>query len=289
MMTVGLGAIVNIVLDPVFIFVLDMGVQGAALATILAQGCSAVWVLRFLTGKKAILRLRLSRMPLTARRVKKILSLGLAGFFVNLTNSLVQVVCNATLQTWGGDLYVGVMTIVNSIREVVCMPLTGVSNGAQPVLGFNYGGGEYRRVRQGIRFTAAVVVLYSIAAWAVIMVFPGFLIRLFTTEESLIQVGIPALRTYFALFMFMSLQLAGQSIFTALGKAKNAIFFSLLRKAFINAPLTLLLPYVFGTNGVFIAEAASQFLGGLACFTTMYFVVYRPLGRLEAAGSKAPL
>ena len=140
MMTVGLGAVVNIVLDPIFIFVLDLGVQGAALATILAQGCSAVWVLHFLTGKKAILRLRLSRMVLTSRRVKRILSLGLAGFFVNLTNSLVQVVCNATLQTWGGDLYVGVMTIVNSIREVVVMPLTGVSNGAQPVLGFNYGG-----------------------------------------------------------------------------------------------------------------------------------------------------
>ena len=283
MMTVGLGAVVNIVLDPIFIFVLDLGVQGAALATILAQGCSAVWVLHFLTGKKAILRLRLSRMVLTSRRVKRILSLGLAGFFVNLTNSLVQVVCNATLQTWGGDLYVGVMTIVNSIREVVVMPLTGVSNGAQPVLGFNYGGGQYGRVRTGIRFTSAVVVAYSVAAWAVIMALPEPLIRLFTTEEALVQAGIPALRTYFALFMFMSLQLAGQSIFTALGKARHAIFFSLLRKAFINAPLTLALPLLFGTNGVFMAEAASQFLGGLACFTTMYFVVYRPMGRLEAA------
>ena len=283
MLTVGLGAIVNIVLDPVFIFVFDMGVEGAALATILAQACSAVWVLRFLTGKKAILRLRLSRMKLSLHRVKRILSLGLAGFFVNLTNSLVQVVCNSTLQTWGGDLYVGAMTIVNSIREVVCMPLTGVSNGAQPVLGFNYGGGEYGRVREGIRFTAVVVVAYSVAAWAVIMALPELLIRLFTPEADLIAVTVPALRTYFALFMFMSLQLSGQSIFTALGRAKNAIFFSLLRKAIINAPLTVLLPYLLGTSGVFVAEAASQFLGGLACFTTMYFVVYRPLGRLELA------
>lgn len=283
MLTVGLGAIVNIVLDPVFIFLFDMGVEGAALATILAQACSAVWVLRFLTGKKAILRLRLSRMKLSLHRVQRILSLGLAGFFVNLTNSLVQVVCNSTLQTWGGDLYVGAMTIVNSIREVVCMPLTGVSNGAQPVLGFNYGGGEYGRVREGIRFTAVVVVAYSVAAWAVIMALPELLIRLFTPEADLIAVTVPALRTYFALFMFMSLQLSGQSIFTALGRAKNAIFFSLLRKAIINAPLTVLLPYLLGTSGVFVAEAASQFLGGLACFTTMYFVVYRPLGRLELA------
>lgn len=239
-----------------------------------------MWVLHFLTGDRAILRLRLSRMPLRLERVKRILSLGLAGFFVNLTNSLVQVVCNATLNAWGGDLYVGAMTIVNSIREVVCMPLNGVTNGAQPVLGFNYGRGLYRRVCRGIRFSAAVVIVYSIAAWAAIMVFPEFLIRLFTTEADLVRVGVPALRTYFSLFMFMSLQMAGQSIFTALGRAKHAIFFSLLRKAFINAPLTLLLPYAFGTNGVFIAEAVSQFLGGMACFTTMYFAVYRPMNRL---------
>ena len=150
MMTVGLGAVVNIVLDPVFIFVLDMGVQGAALATVIAQGCSAVWVLKFLTGKRAILRLKFDCLALSARRVRKIVSLGLAGFFVNLTNSLVQVVCNTTLQAYGGDLYVGAMTIINSIREVVSMPVQGLSNGSQPVLGYNYGAGESRRVRQGI-------------------------------------------------------------------------------------------------------------------------------------------
>ena len=283
MLTVGLGAIVNIVLDPIFIFVFDMGVVGAALATIIAQACSAVWVIIFLTGKRAILHLRLSRMRLSAERVKRIISLGLAGFFVNLTNSLVQVVCNATLQTWGGDLYVGVMTIINSIREVVLMPVTGLSNGSQPVLGYNYGAGEYGRVRQGIRFSALVVVSYSALVWLTVMVAPGALMGMFTTEQEVIQAGIPAIRTYFALFLFMSLQLAGQSVFTGLGKARQAIFFSLLRKAFINAPLTLLLPTFFGTNGVFIAEAVSQLLGGMACFATMYVVVYRPLGRKNSA------
>ena len=279
MLTVGLGAVVNIVLDPIFIFVFDMGVVGAALATIIAQACSAVWVLVFLTGKKAILHLRLSRMRLSAARVKRILSLGLAGFFVNLTNSLVQVVCNATLQTWGGDLYVGVMTIINSIREVVLMPVTGLSNGSQPVLGYNYGAGENGRVRQGIRFSALVVVGYPVLGWLGVMAAPGMLMGIFTTEEAVIQAGIPAIRTYFALFIFMSLQLAGQSVFTGLGKARQAIFFSLLRKAFINAPLTVILPVFFGTRGVFIAEAVSQLLGGAACFTTMYLTVYRPLGR----------
>ena len=282
MMTVGLGAVVNIVLDPIFIFGLDMGVQGAALATIIAQGCSAVWVLKFLTGKKAILRLRLSRMKLDLGRVKRIVSLGLAGFFVNLTNSLVQVVCNVTLQGYGGDLYVGAMTIINSIREVVTMPIQGLSNGSQPVLGFNYGAGEYGRVRHGIRFTAVVVVIYSAAVWCVTMLAPEFLIRLFNSEAEMVRVGASALRIYFSMFIFMSLQTAGQSTFTALGRSRNAIFFSLLRKAFINAPLTLLLPFVgFGTDGVFLAEATSQLIGGLACFATMYFVVYRPLGRIS--------
>ena len=286
MMTVGLGAVVNIVLDPVFIFVLNMGVQGAALATVIAQGCSAVWVLKFLTGKRAILRLKFDCLALSARRVRKIVSLGLAGFFVNLTNSLVQVVCNTTLQAYGGDLYVGAMTIINSIREVVSMPVQGLSNGSQPVLGYNYGAGESRRVRQGIRFTSIVVVLYSTAAWAIIMLAPEAMIRLFTSEQPILDVGIPALRIYFSLFIIMSLQIAGQSVFTALGRSKNAIFFSLLRKAIINAPLTLLLPYLgMGTDGVFVAEAVSQLIGGLACFLTMYAVVYRPLGSLERAGS----
>ena len=286
MMTVGLGAVVNIVLDPVFIFVLDMGVQGAALATVIAQGCSAVWVLKFLTGKRAILRLKFDCMALSARRVRKIVSLGLAGFFVNLTNSLVQVVCNTTLQAYGGDLYVGAMTIINSIREVVSMPVQGLSNGSQPVLGYNYGAGESHRGRQGIRFTSIVVVLYSAAAWAIIMLAPEAMIRLFTSEQPILDVGIPALRIYFSLFIIMSLQIAGQSVFTALGRSKNAIFFSLLRKAIINAPLTLLLPYLgMGTDGVFVAEAVSQLIGGLACFLTMYAVVYRPLGSLERAGS----
>lgn len=279
MMTVGLGAVVNIVLDPIFIFILHMGVQGAALATVIAQACSAVWVLRFLTGKKAILRLRVSSLRLQAGLVRRIVSLGLAGFFMNLTNSLVQVVCNATLQSYGGDLYVGAMTIINSVREVISMPVLGLANGAQPVLGYNYGAGKSERVRQGIRFTSIVVVVYSTLAWGVLMLFPGAFLHLFSSEPEMLSVGIPALRTYFSLFIFMSLQLAGQSVFTSLGRARNAIFFSLLRKAFINAPLTLLLPWIgFGTHGVFLAEAASQFLGGLACFSTMYLLVYRPLG-----------
>jgi putative MATE family efflux protein len=284
MMTVLLGAAVNIALDPLLIFVFHMGVQGAALATVFSQALSAGWVLAFLTGKRAILRLRRVDLRLDGPRTKKIVSLGLAGFFVNMTNSLVQVVCNATLQTYGGDTYVGVMTIINSLREVFIMPVQGLTNGSQPVAGYNYGARQYGRVREAIRFSVGVTVAYSALFWAAAMALPGPLIRIFKSDPDILAAGVPALRIYFALFLFMSLQIAGQGVFTGLGRSKQAVFFSLLRKAVINAPLTLLLPLRMGAIGVFAAEAVSQLIGGLACFTTMYLTVYRPLGRLEDAG-----
>ena len=279
MMTVGLGAIVNIVLDPIFIFALDMGVRGAALATIIAQACSAVWVLRFLTGKRAILKLRLRYMALELKRVKAIISLGLSGFFMNLTTSLVQVVCNATLQSWGGDLYVGIMTIINSLREVFIMPVHGLTNGSQPVMGFNYGAKKPDRVCQSIRFSFSLTVIYAAVFWAIAMAFPQLLILIFNDDPEVIAHGVPALRVYFGLFLFMSLQVAAQGVFVGLGRAKQAIFFSLLRKAVINAPLTVILPVWMGSMGVFTAEAVSQLIGGLACSLTMYYTVYRHLRR----------
>ncbi|WP_300267939.1 MATE family efflux transporter [uncultured Flavonifractor sp.] len=280
MITVAVGAAVNIVLDPIFIFMLDMGVRGAALATVISQGCSALWVLKFLTGKKAILKLRLSALRLQAGRVRRILSLGTSGFVMSMTNSLAQVLCNASLEAYSGDLYVGVMTVINSIREIITMPVQGITSGCQPVLGYNYGAGQYGRVRQGIRFTTVLTVGYSVVVWAVVMLLPEPLIRIFNNEADLIAAGIPAFRIYFATFFFMSFQFIGQSVFVGLGRSKNAIFFSLLRKAFIVAPLTLILPAVgFGADGVFLAEPISNVLGGLACILTMYFTVYRRLDR----------
>ncbi len=287
MMTVVLGAAANIILDPIFIFDfgLGMGVKGAALATVISQGLSAIWVMRFLTGKKALLKLRRAYVRMEAGRTKNIVALGLSGFFMNMTNSLVQIVCNATLQAWGGDLYVGVMTIINSIREAVFMPVHGLTNGSQPVTGYNYGARKYTRVRQSIRFSVGVTVAYSALVWVVTMVFPGALIRIFNSEPDILRVGVPALRIYFCMFIFMSLQSSGQAVLVSLGRSRQAIFFSLLRKAFINAPLTVLLPmWGMGTTGVFVAEAVSQLVGGLASFLTMYINVYRLLGRLPDDG-----
>ena len=255
-----------------------MGVKGAAMATVIAQGCSAVWVLKFLTGKKAILRLKIEHMQLEWHRVKKIIALGLSGFFMSLTNSLVQVVCNKTLQMFCGDLYVGIMTIANSLREVFFMAVNGLTSGAQPVIGFNYGARKFSRVRKSIQFSVGLTIGYAILVWAIVMALPAPLISLFSSDVQTVTSGIIPLRIYFGLFMFQSLQIAAQSVFVGLGRSKQAVFFSLLRKAIINAPLTVILPLVgMGVIGVFTAEAISQLIGGVACFTTLYFTVYRPL------------
>ena len=277
MLTVVLGAVVNLVLDPILIYGLNMGVKGAALATIIAQACSAVWVLRFLTGRKSLLPLRPCHLRPRWEHLRRIISLGLSGFFTSLTNSLVQIVCNKVLHIYGGDLYVGVMTIINSLREVTFMLIQGFGSGVQPVLGYNYGARAYRRVCTGIRFAVSVTVGYAALIWLVNMAVPGLLIRIFNDNPDMLQAGVPALRVYFSMFVFMALMISGQSIFVGLGQAKKAIFFSILRKAVINAPLTVLLAYLWGVDGVFVAEAVSQFICGFLCFFTMYRTVYRPL------------
>lgn len=277
MLTVMLGAAVNLVLDPILIYGLHMGVKGAALATILAQACSAVWVLSFLTGKKSLLPLKLCHLRPRWAYLRRVIALGLSGFFTSLTNSLVQIVCNKVLHIYGGDLYVGVMTIINSLREVTFMLVQGFGSGVQPVLGYNYGARENQRVCAGIRFAVWVTVGYAACIWLLNMTIPSLLIRIFNDNPDMLQAGVPALRVYFSMFVFMALMISSQSIFVGLGQAKKSIFFSILRKAVINAPLTVALAYVWGTSGVFVAEAVSQLVCGLLCFFTMYHTVYRPL------------
>lgn len=281
MVTTLLGAVSNILLDPLFIFVFGWGVKGAAWATVISQGLSALWVLKFLTGPKAILRLRLGCLRLHWSRVVRILSLGFSGFVMALTNAVVQVVCNSVLSVFGGDLYVGVMTVVNSIREIVTMPVQGITNAAEPVLGFNYGAGKRKRVRQGVVFISQVSIGFSIFVWILVRAIPGPLMRIFNSDPELIAAGIPALRLYFGVFFMMAMQFAGQSTFVALGKAKQAIFFSIFRKVIIVVPLTLLLPHVgnLGASGVFWAEAISNVIGGVACYGTMLLTVFIPLGQ----------
>ena len=278
MLSIVIGAAANIVLDPIFIFVFDMGVSGAALATIISQGISALWVLRFLFGGAVAVPLRLRNIRIRRSITADIFKLGTANFIMQGTNCLVQVACNSTLQLYGGDLYVGIMTVVNSIREIFMLPVSGMVGGAQPVISYNYGAKNYRRVRSGIRFNTFMGVAFNTIAWILIVLFPRFWFGIFSDDAATIAAGVGALNIYFFGFVFMSFQLAGQTTFQALGDAKHAITFSLLRKAIIVAPLTFLLPRLgFGVDGVFLAEPISNVIGGLACYITMRRTVYRQI------------
>lgn len=280
MFSVILGAVVNIVLDPIFIFVFDMGVAGAALATIISQAISTIWVLRFLFGKKSMVPLKLKNIRIHRNRTLEIFKLGTSNFIMQGTNCLVQVVCNSTLQNYGGDLYVGIMTVLNSVREITMLPISGIVSGAQPVISFNYGAKEYERVKSGIRFNTLIGSAYTLLAWLLIIIFPGFWFGIFSDDPAMMGAGIEMLKLYFFGFVFMALQFAGQSTFQALGDAKHAIFFSLLRKAIIVVPLTLFLPMVgFGVKGVFLAEPISNVIGGIACYMTMRLTIYRKLDK----------
>lgn len=284
MMTTLLGALLNLLLDPLFIFVLDMGVQGAAWATVISQLASCAWVMAFFLGKQALYPLRRQDLSVKPRLLGEIVSLGVVGFVMRATNSLVQATCNATLQAFGGDLYVGVMTVVNSVRNVMDLPINGLAGGAQPVLGFNYGAKQYPRVREGIRFTTVLGVAYTAVVWVLILLVPSAFVSVFTPDADLVIASSAALRVYFFGFFFQAFQGCGQMTFQALGDAKHAMFFSLLRKAVIVVPLTLLLPRVgFGVMGVFMAEPVSNAIGGLACYTTMLFTVYKRLGKAADA------
>lgn len=275
MCTVLIGAILNIVLDPIFIFTFELGVKGAAIATVISQFISALWTIYFLTGNKTILKLKKKNMRLKIIHVKRIVSLGMAGFMMAITNSTVTIVCNATLQKYGGDLYIAIMTIINSIREVASLPGQGISNACQPVLGYNYGAGKSDRVIQGIKFVTFSALLMMLILWFAITFFPELFIKIFSHNPEIVKDGVNALRLYFFGFFMMAFQMVGQAVAVGLGKSRQAIFFSVFRKVIIVVPLTLILPIYIGINGVFIAEAISNFIGGGACYITMWLTIVK--------------
>ena len=277
MCTVLIGAILNIVLDPIFIFTFELGVKGAAIATVISQFISALWTIYFLTGNKTILKLKKKNMRLKIIHVKKIVSLGMAGFMMAITNSTVTIVCNATLQKYGGDLYIAIMTIINSIREVASLPGHGISNAFQPVLGYNYGAGKSDRVIQGIKFVTFSALLMMLILWFAITFFPELFIKIFSHNPEIVKDGVNALRLYFFGFFMMAFQMVGQAVAVGLGKSRQAIFFSVFRKVIIVVQLTLILPIYIGINGVFIAEAISNFIGGGACYITMWLTIVKKL------------
>lgn len=285
MFSVTIGAVANIILDPLFIFVFGLGVNGAAIATVISQILSAVFVFYFLR-KKAEIKVRLlhkNEFSSCLSIAKNIITLGTAGFIMQLTNSLVSICCNNVLYVTGGDVYISVMTIVSSVRQMVETPIYAIIEGSSPIISYNYGARRPERVKKPGIVMAVIALIYTGIMWGIIILAPKYLIMIFSSDATLIKDIVPALKLYFAAFIFMDLQYIGQTVFKSLNKRKQAIFFSLLRKVFIVVPLTYILPYALhmGTDGVFMAEPVSNVIGGSMCFITMLFTVLPELNRMK--------
>lgn len=290
MTSVAVGAVANLLLDPLFIFVLGFGVQGAAIATVISQALSAVFVFVFLT-RKSELKVRFLKKKEFSECIgyaKNIVSLGTAGFIMQLTNSLVSICCNNILSDVGGDIYISVMTIVSSVRQLVETPIYAMNEGTSPILSYNYGACRPTRVRKAMAVMSTMILGYTAVMWSIIILFPNVLIGIFSSDAALMQDAVPALKQYFAAFICMDFQYIGQTVFKSLNKKKQAIFFSLLRKVFIVVPLTYMMPYMFhmGTAGVFLAEPASNVIGGTLCLVVMLCTILPELKRMEKQNPK---
>ena len=285
MCSVLIGAILNIVLDPVFIFVFNMGVKGAALATILSQAVSAAWVVLFLCSARSGLRIRRRNMRLQKAVVSRITGLGVAPFIMQSTESLVTVVLNSGLQRYGGDLYVGTLTIIQSVMQMVTMPIQGITQGVQPLMSFNYGAGNYARVRRTFWLLLRVTLTATVSAFLIVLLIPGPLAMLFNDDEELVRLVARVMPVFFGGIWAFGAQMACQSAFMALGQARTSLFLALLRKVILLVPLAIALPMVLGdVMGIYIAEPIADVL---ASGTTLTLFILRRKKLLPVSPSEA--
>ena len=274
MYTVLIGAVSNIILDPVFIFGFDMGVQGAALATVISQCISCVWVLFFLSSEKTILKLKKENMYLKAKVILPCLALGLAAFIMQSSESIISVSFNTSLLKYGGDIAVGAMTILSSINMFAMLPLQGLGQGAQPIVSYNYGAKEAKRVRGAFRLLLKSSLIYATALWLIIMLLPQVFTSLFTTNAELAAFTQSAMRRYFAVMFMFGIQIACQMTFTAIGSAKSSIAVAVVRKFVLLLPLIYLMPALFPADkamAVYLAEPAADFIA--VTFTAILFSI----------------
>ncbi len=280
MLTVCIGAVMNIVLDPIFIYVFGMGVKGAALATIISQAVSCIWVLKFLTGKKTIIKIKLKNLVLNKDIVFSVLSLGISPFIMQATECLIQLTFNNGMLKYGNDLYVALMSILFSLTQLIWMPLQGFSQGAQPVIGYNYGANKTDRVKKAFKVQFIVNLSFSIVAIGLVEIFPKFFLSLFTNDANLINIGENTTRLFLAGMSVMGAQSACQQTFLALGEAKISMFLACLRKVILLLPLALILPRIanMGVWGLLLAEPVSDVIAA-SCTTTVFYFKGRKLFR----------
>ena len=274
MLTTVIGAVINIVLDPILIFGLNMGVAGAAVATIISQAVSAVWILLFLTGKKTILKLKPSNFRLEKRIIMPCLGLGISSFVMVSTESILSVSFTSSLSRFGGDVAVGAMTVLTSINQLITMPLSGICQGGQPLISYNYGARKYDRVKEAFFCQFGVCVAYTTCFWLLLMLFPNVFAGIFTSDMALVDYTAWALRIFLACGFSVGFQISCQQAFMALGQAKISLVMALLRKVFLLIPLIFILPLFFQADGkalaVFLAEPVSDFIAA-AVTTFMFF------------------
>lgn len=278
MISVVIGAVANIILDPVFIFAMDMGVEGAAVATVISQALSAAWVLRFLTGRRTVLRIRLRYMRPDLKLYGACLALGLSPFIMQSTEGVITVCFNSSLLAYGGDIAVGAMTILSSIMQFSMLPLQGITQGAQPIISFNYGAGNGNRVKKAFILQLAACVVYSTALWAVVMFAPTLFTAVFTSDPALTAYAVWAMRIYLAALLILGIQVACQQAFIALGNAKASLFLAVLRKLILLIPLIFILPHFLEDDAmaVFLAEPVADVLA-VATTAMMFFIQFRKL------------
>lgn len=279
MKTVMIGAGLNIILDPVFIFLFGMGVRGAALATILSQAVSAIWVIRFLCGRKTVLHIRRKNLGLSFQIMGPVLALGVSPFIMSSTESLLSVCFNTSLQKYGGDIAVGSMTIMASVMQLAMMPLQGLSQGMQPIVSFNYGAGNMERVKKTFLLTLVSSLVFSSFLWVLAMLLPGVLAGIFSSDAATVEYTGWAMRVYMAATCVFGAQIACQQTFVALGKAVHSLFLAVLRKIILLIPMIYILPYFFGEEdkvfAVFLAEPVSDFLAVTTTVTLFFCTAWR--------------
>ncbi len=272
MLSVLIGAVANIVLDPVFIFGMNMGVRGAALATIISQTLSCIWVLSFLFGKKTFLKIKPENLRLHAKIILPCVALGSSLFIMQASESIISVCFNSSLLKYGGDIAVGAMTILTSVMQFAMLPLQGLGQGAQPIMSYNYGAKNNDRVRKTFRLLLKVSFGYSIVLWAIVMLLPQMFAMMFTSDNALLSFTSQALRIYMASMFMFGFQIACQMAFNALGKAKDSIIVAVMRKFILLIPLIYIMPAIFKanqTNAVYMAEPVADFIA--VCFTAILF------------------
>lgn len=272
MLSVLIGAVANIILDPVFIFGMNMGVRGAALATIISQALSCIWVLSFLFGKKTFLKIKPENLRLHAKIILPCVALGSSLFIMQASESIISVCFNSSLLKYGGDIAVGAMTILTSVMQFAMLPLQGLGQGAQPIMSYNYGAKNNDRVRKTFRLLLKVSFGYSIILWAIVMLFPQMFAMMFTSDNALLSFTSQALRIYMASMFMFGIQIACQMAFNALGKAKDSIIVAVMRKFILLIPLIYIMPAIFKanqTNAVYMAEPVADFIA--VCFTAILF------------------